>query len=185
MGYIQLGTLHIFSIFRRLCKLNIIHSHLTKEKTDLCSHKVESCSLPFIKRGLHDARYAAPSSTGIVLSLNAPYYHMTSLFLLSSFTTEKKIGSERVSDLPKTTQRAGGGWGKILIWSSNSSLKLQELVMDREAWRAAVHGVTKSQTRLSNWTELNWRQNIITRNFWQRGFCKKRCFGDIPWSPST
>ena len=33
--------------------------------------------------------------------------------------------------------------------------KLQELVMDRETWRGAVHGVTKSQTRLSNWTELN------------------------------
>ena len=33
--------------------------------------------------------------------------------------------------------------------------ELQELVMDREAWRAAIHGVTKSRTRLSDWTELN------------------------------
>ena len=34
--------------------------------------------------------------------------------------------------------------------------ELWELVMDREAWRAMIHGVTKSQTGLSNWTELNW-----------------------------
>ena len=34
--------------------------------------------------------------------------------------------------------------------------ELQELVMDGEAWRAAIHGVTKSQTRLSDWTEMNW-----------------------------
>ena len=34
--------------------------------------------------------------------------------------------------------------------------RLRELVMDREAWRAVVHGVTKSRTQLSNWTELDW-----------------------------
>ena len=38
--------------------------------------------------------------------------------------------------------------------------KLQELVMDREARRAVIHGVAKSQTQLSDWTELNWKEII-------------------------
>ena len=39
--------------------------------------------------------------------------------------------------------------------------QLQELEMDREAWHASVHGVTKCQTRLSDWTELNWILSYI------------------------
>ena len=38
--------------------------------------------------------------------------------------------------------------------------ELRELVMDREAWRAVIHGVAKSWTRLSNWTELNWKYSV-------------------------
>jgi len=47
----------------------------------------------------------------------------------------------------------------LLGWTGLGGLR--ELVMDREAWRDAVHGVTKSWTRLSDWTELNWSTQII------------------------
>ena len=53
-----------------------------------------------------------------------------------------------------TTEDEMAGWHHWL--DGHESSELWGLVMDREAWRAAIHGVTKSWTQLSDWTELNW-----------------------------
>ena len=50
------------------------------------------------------------------------------------------------------------GWDDIIDLMDMSLNELRELVMDREAWRAVIHGIAKSWTWLSDWIELNWTE---------------------------
>ena len=92
------------------------------------------------------------SLEGMMLKLKLQYFGHLMLRVDSLEKTDG--GRDRGQEEKRTTEDEMARWHH---WLNGCKLsELREMVMDRKAWRAAIHGVAKSWTRLSHWTELNF-----------------------------